>query len=240
MTHDGTMDDPRLERVRAALEAKGWTQRMLADKSLTGESTVFRALRGHYTRKSMAKIERALGLDAPDPRTVGAPGLAAEANGSYSRPHFAHYEGHYTCLRLGFVDQTKVMAYPLSIHWSDETGGLVFEDGNPGYEQVGSILVPPGTPFVHLLTLDQGSARLITAYHMPPGQSVMRGLVMSIANPQGRQLYPAASPILLVHLGNDPHPLAGVCGVVARSEPRLSDYAGLFDDMDVSPMLLRG
>jgi len=238
----GDSDDPRVARVRRAMDEKGWTQRLLADKSLTGESTVFRLLRGQYTRKTMVKIERALEISTPTMSESGdtPPGVATPTLGSYARLHYAHYEGTYCCLRLGFSDTDKLVAYRFEVRWSDEDGGLVFEDGNPGYEQEGRLLVPPGTPFVHFLTLDQGSARLITAYHMPPGQSLMRGLVMSIANPQGRQLFPAAAPLLLVHLGDGPHPLAGLTGVLTRDEPRLRDYFPILDEMDVQPMLLRG
>ena len=125
---------------------------------LTGESTIFRLLRGQYSRKTLVKVQRALDLEDVSPPKRQA--FASTELGGYVREIFAHYEGDFRLVRTTFEESEDVMVYPMRIYWSDDEPGLVFEDSNPGYEQSGNIMVPAGTPFVHFVTYDRGSARL--------------------------------------------------------------------------------
>lgn len=242
-----SQDDPAIARVRDALERRGWSQRTLADRTLLGESTVFRLLKGQYTPKTLRKVERALDLlDETGPAGGHAPVTIADVcYGGYVRELYRHYEGRYVCLRPSFADpEAMLSAYPLTIAWSDAERGLTFSDGNPGYEQTGMVTVPTGTQFLHFVTLDNGSARLITAYHMPPGDAMIRGVVLTFANPRGRELYPAVAPILMVcqgdHVRDQAPDLSDLVGLIARSDARLQRYLPALAELQFSVGMLRG
>ncbi len=239
MEHD---DDPAISKVRDVLERRGWSQRQLADKALLGESTVFRMLKGHYTAKTLRRVERALGLTQAR-QTDGSEPPVAVADiryGGYVRELYNHYEGQYMCLRPGFADLATFSVYPLTIAWSEDKRGLTFTDGNPGYEQQGMLSMPTGTQYIHLITLDQGSARLITAYHMPPGGNMIRGIMLTFANPRGRELYPAVAPIVMARDSQSISELSGVVGQLSTSDPRIARHLPALDELRFDIQLLRG
>ncbi len=240
------MDDERkdaaVERIRTDLDRLGWSQRDLADKAFLGESTVFRLLKGEFTNKTLRKVERALGMDPTDARALAAT-FARIEYGGYSRELYAYYVQDYVCVRPSFADADCVTVYPLSIAWCEDTGALVFRDRNPGYEQSGVITVPTGTQFLHFVTLDKGSARLITAYHMPENDLVIRGMVMTFANPHGRKLQPAAAPIVMFPLDENAgdgiaDDLEGVAGLLPKDDPRTVRAARVLDEIAVPPVFL--
>lgn len=253
-----TANNPRtsdgVDHIRDDLDRRGWSQRDLADRAKVGESTIFRLLKGEYTTKTLRKVERALGIDPTDATALAAT-FARIEYGGYSRELYSYYERDYVCVRSSFTDAACVTVYPMRISWDEDTGALVFRDQNKGYEQSGVITVPTGTQFLHFVTLDRGSARLITAYHMPENDLVIRGMVMTFANPQGRKLQPAAASIVMfplsdaqgdagVHGGADgadcdpAAPLEGVKGIVARSDPRAAAAVAVLDEMGGQPMFL--
>lgn len=238
----GASDDPALERIRDDLDRMGWSQRDLADKALVGESTIFRLLKGEYSTKTLRKVERALGIDPTDATALAAT-FARIEYGGYSRELYSYYEQSYVCVRPSFADADRLTVYPMSIAWDEDTGALVFRDQNKGYEQSGVITVPTGTQFLHFVTLDRGSARLITAYHMPENDLVIRGMVMTFANPQGRKLQPAASPIVMFPLDDErdnavAKALEGVVGLIAADDPRATGAVQVLADIAVSPVFL--
>ncbi len=224
-----------IERIRAELDNRGWSQRTLSDKTLLGESTVFRLLKGECTSKTLRKVERALGLEPENERA--APVTVADIRyGGYLRELYGYYEGSYRCLRAAFSDPARIAIHPFRIAWSNEERALTFADGNPGYEQQGVISVPTGTQFLHFLTLSNGSMRLITVYHVPPGEKIIRGLMLTFANPRGRELYPAAAPLLMVRCNDG----AGApTGLLLRSDPRIAEEVRLLDALGIDPVLLR-
>ncbi|MBI1386491.1 MAG: hypothetical protein GC150_16405 [Rhizobiales bacterium] len=241
--------DPAVERIRGEMERRGWSQRLLADRSLVGESTIFRLLRGQYSRKTLVKVEAVLGLEGPASpgpaqppgaaaTVAGAGGVAATSLGGYSRAIFSHYEGEYRCVRPTFTGTPEVMVYPFSIAWDEGEPGLVFVDRNPGYGQRGVVMVPPGSTLVHFVTLDRGSARLITAYHISFGETDIRGAVLTIANPRGRDLYPAAGPLVLARVLGADDPIGGLAGRVSRNDPRLGRVRAMLDQMTMAPGML--
>jgi len=234
--------DAAIERIRADLDRLGWSQRDLADKALVGESTVFRLLKGEFSTKTLRKIERALGINPTDAGAL-AQTFARIEYGGYSRELYAYYEQDYVCVRPSFTDPERITVYPMSISWDEDTGGLVFKDQNKGYEQSGVITVPTGTQFLHFVTLDRGSARLITAYHMPENDLIIRGMVMTFANPQGRKLQPAASPIVMFPVDDNGHhgaaaELEGVRGIIDKTDPRAAAAAKVLDEVGLLPVFL--
>lgn len=237
-----TSDNSALERIREDLDRLGWSQRDLADKALVGESTIFRLLKGEYSTKTLRKVERALGIDPTDVTALAAT-FARIEYGGYSRELYSYYEQDYVCVRQSFADSDRLTVYPMSISWDEDTGALVFRDHNKGYEQSGVITVPTGTQFLHFVTLDRGSARLITAYHMPENDLVIRGMVMTFANPQGRKLQPAAAPIVMFPVddakeGSDVRALDGVSEIIPKDDPRVADAAKVLNAIDAQPVFL--
>lgn len=231
-----------------SLDQSGWSQRDLADRAMVGESTVFRLLKGDFSTKTLRKIERALDLE-PVEREARTATFAKIEYGGYSRELYAYYERDYVCVRQSFADPQCIMVYPLAISWCTDTCALVFHDKNPGYEQSGVITVPTGTQFLHFVTLDRGSARLVTAYHMPTNDFVIRGMVMTFANPHGRKLQPAAAPIVMFPRdeeggsgpGTDPVAgLEGFSGILAKDDPRAILVAAVLADIGVDPVFLDG
>ncbi|MEL7544527.1 MAG: helix-turn-helix transcriptional regulator [Pseudomonadota bacterium] len=239
------IDDDELGRIRDDMDRLGWSQRDLADKALVGESTIFRLLKGQYSTKTLRKVQRALGIDATDATALAA-AFARIEYGGYSRELYAYYEQEYVCLRPSFaVDgdaSDNVTVYPLSIYWDGERGALMFRDRNAGYEQSGVITVPTGTQFLHFVTLDRGSARLMTAYHMPENDPVIRGMVMTFANPRGRQLQPVAAPIVMLPIAGGAHAgidvLVDVAEIIPRSDPRLAGVSAVLASMSDPPLFL--
>lgn len=235
-------DDAAIERIRDDLDRLGWSQRDLADKALVGESTIFRLLKGEYSTKTLRKVERALGIDPTDVTALAAT-FARIEYGGYSRELYSYYEQNYICVRQSFADSDRLTVYPMSISWDEDTGALVFRDHNKGYEQSGVITVPTGTQFLHFVTLDRGSARLITAYHMPENDLVIRGMVMTFANPQGRKLQPAAAPIVMfpvddAKIGSAAAELEGVSGMIPIDDPRAAGAVKVLNAIGTQPVFL--
>ncbi len=234
---DDTAPDPYVQQIRDELDRRAWSQRRLADKALLGEATVFRLLKGDYSNKTLRKVERALGITLKDDTSHGVE-VADIQVGGYAKQLYDYYEGDYICVKPAFKDETQYYTYQMTITWSDDKHCLVFEDKNPQYEQTGSILVSQGTQFLHFLTCDQGSARLITAYHMPRSRSTIRGISLTLANPRGRVLYPAAYPIVMKRITDTTAFWRGLHGFVDKSDPRMEVFADDFKEMALSPMLL--
>ena len=131
-------------------------------------------------------------------------------------------------MRPAFSEPDKFCVYGVRIEWSKELRGLTFIDRNPGYRQQGVLAIPRGTQFVHFLTFDTGSMRLMTAYHMPPSWHTMHGLSLTFANPRGRALYPAAVRFVMRRLDSDRDPFANEAGLIDRSDQRLARFGKHF------------
>ena len=229
--------DDKIKRIRDELDRRAWSQRRLADKALLGEATVFRLLKGDYSTKTLRKVERALDLQLDDP-PGGDVTVADMSVGGYVKQLYEYYCGEYLCVKPAFKDRGLYYTYRMDINWSDEKNCLIFQDFNPSYEQTGTIMVSQGTQFVHFLTCDQGSARLITAYHMPSSRNTIRGISLTLANPKGRVLYPAAYPIIMKRVTPETAFWHDMSGFVPRDDSRMQAFHKEFEEMDLTPMLL--
>lgn len=239
MTNDSDekLLDEKVRQIRDELDRRAWSQRRLADKALLGEATVFRLLKGDYSNKTLRKVERALDITLDD--GTGDDLVVADIEvGGYAKQLYEYYEGDYLCVKPAFKDDEQYYTYQMTIAWSDEKHCLVFQDKNPQYEQSGSIMVSQGTQFLHFLTCDQGSARLITAYHMPRTRKTIRGISLTLANPRGRVLYPAAYPIVMKRITGNTAYWRDMHGFIAKSDERMDVFADDFKEMALTPMLL--
>ena len=223
---DETSTDPIASRIRAEMERRDWSQRNLADRALLGEATVFRLLKGQYSRKTLRKVEAALGLELLD-SSGGIARLAsnieiAEAEyGGYLRSLYDHYEAEYFLFRPSYAVPGHIYFYPFDIEWSSSPAGLKFFDRNPGFEQSGMVSVASGTPFIHFPTQDQGSSRLITAHHMPPNLEIIRGVILSLGYQDSYDLRPVAAPIILQKMNDELKKLAPDIGTIDQDDSRV-------------------
>ena len=212
---------------------------MLADKATLGEATVFRLFKGQYTRKTLRKVERALEIRAHD-NGMSVAEIADAQYGAYVRDLYTYLEGDYLFIRPAFSDATKYSVYRMTIKWSATAPGLIFIDHNSGYEQQGVIAMPRGTQFLHFLTLDTGSVRLMSAFHMPPTHDAMHGLTLTFANPTGRALYPAVVPFVLKKRNDRLDRLLQQSGLIDRADPDVAEIAKKFVSLNTQPLILTG
>ncbi len=235
------MDEDRkafVERVRIALDRRGWSQRRLADEAILGEATIFRLMKGEYSTKTRRKIEAVLGLDASGEKGKGGSRLASVQNGGYSRELYSYYEGDYLCVRPAFSSSHKFIVYQMNIHWSEEGQGLEFEDNNPGHQQSGMIMLPMGTQYLHFITRDRGSARLITAYHMPQNSSSIKGLMLTFANPKGHEIFPATVPIVMQRIPEQDVEWRGLTGLIDQEDSRVMRFKKDFEEIGITPVIM--
>ena len=228
------------EQIRLELEKRGWSQRKLADKAMLGEATIFRLMKGDYSRKTLLKIEAILELDLTHTKAPAHSGATVSSiqNGGYLRELYDYYQGNYICVRPAFINQTHYTVYQMRIEWSEEEASLVFFDQNPRHEQKGVITVPIGTQYLHFLTQDKGSVRLITAYHMPQNRNSLRGLSLTFANPKGHDFYPAAVPIVMRRITKQTQQWSGLHGFIEKTDPLVAVFNEEFEEIALNPMVL--
>ena len=226
-------------RVRNELDRRGWSQRRLADKAALGEATVFRFLKGKFTRKTLRKIQQALEIYA-EVNDACSGEIAELQYGAYPRDLYRYLEGEYLFVREAFSDNAKYCIYRMSIEWSVSPQALAFIDHNPGYEQRGFLAMPRGTQFIHFLTLDTGSARLMSAFHMPPSHKMMHGLTLTFANPAGRTLYPTAAPFMMIRLDQELQDLLDCGTLIDKTSPGAQQFNVEFDRINIRPVTLHG
>lgn len=224
--------DSVIEKIRTEIERRGWSYRRLADRSLLSESVIYRLFKGNYTHKTVRKIESALEinvLEQPSPPSE----RADDALGGYLRELYGHYEGEYMFIRPSLSDEINFNGYPMEIVWSSKPRGLCFKDMNKGYEQEGMIHVSDGTPIIHLITLDWGSARMMTAYHMAPNEECIRGLMLTLANPRGRLLFPAACPFIIHQVNEKVSSLVKQNGLLQLEEQQRKYLEKIFEEIEM-------
>jgi hypothetical protein len=147
---------------------------------------------------------------------------ASRELGGYVRQATADLEGRYVCFRPSFGNQAVINSYIVIIRWDERRSCLVFEEQNRPdsvHTQKGLVYVPDGKPFFSLVTMDNGSVRLVTVAR--PENGIARGLVMTLSNPQGTHFTPAAAPVVLRRLDETTPQL----GFIHRGAPDYDLYA---------------
>ncbi len=172
------------------------SQKQLADRAKLSPSTVYRALQGDFSDKTLKSIEKALNLQLSQEKTVSEK-FSDKEYGAYSREVYAHYEGLYKCIRPLFTKEDHVIVYYMRTYWSEEEGCFLFSEINDNYAHSGKIFIPPNVPFLHFLTSETGSLRLITACHLPGNVNILRGIVLTLAHPSRMDFLPGAAEILM-------------------------------------------
>ena len=90
---------------------------------------------------------------------------ADKALGGYSHANEEELEGSYICFRPMFTKPELINAYLLRIRWDKDQSCLIFEEerrADSAFVNRGKIYLPPGKPFINLVTVEKGDVRLIT------------------------------------------------------------------------------
>ena len=212
LTHEGSQSVAL--QVREELARRRLSRQWLADEAKVSLSTLEKALAGSrpFTLSTVVRIEDALGISL---RGTGAPdqpaGFAPESMGAYARPAVQWLEGRYLTLRPSFSEQGAIFAYLTSIAWDEAQGHLAFSEASrtdSQYEQKGFVSFPTLSGAIYLVTISDGQYRV--ALLNRPSAGGLCGILLTLAAPEGAQLIPAAVPIVLVPLENEPEPEVGV------------------------------
>jgi hypothetical protein len=149
---------------------------------------------------------------------------ADKALGGYSRGNEEEeLEGSCVCFRPMFAKPELINAYLLSIRWDKDQSCLIFEEerrADSAFVHRGKIYLPPGKPFMNLVTVEKGDVRLITVCR-PDAGGVARGLIMTLSVPGGVTFIPASVPIVLRRLGKEEPPRLGF---IHPGEPDYKSY----------------
>jgi hypothetical protein len=141
--------------------------------------------------------------------------------GGYNRASVEDLEGRYVCFRPAFSHPEVINAYLVAIRWDERRSCLIFEEqSRPDsmHTQQGLVYVPDGKPFISLVTIDKGSMRLLMVAR--PDGGLARGLMMTLANPDGTHFIPASAPVVLRRVGETMPQL----GFVHRNAPDYDLY----------------
>ncbi len=188
--------DKIIHRMRDELQRQRLSQKQLADRAKLSASTVYRALRGDFSDKTLKSIEKALNAQFSQEKIANEK-FSDRTYGAYSREVYSHYEGYYKCIRPLFTKDDQVIVYYMHTYWSEEENCFLFSEINDSYSHSGKIFIPPNVPFLHFLTCETGSLRLITACHLPGNLNILRGIVLTLAHPSRMDFLPAAAEILM-------------------------------------------
>jgi hypothetical protein len=212
-------------QVREELARRRLSRQWLADEAKVSLSTLEKALAGSrpFTLATVVRLEDALGTSL---RSTGTPeqtsGFAPESMGAYARPAVQWLEGRYLTLRPSFSEPGAIFAYLTSIAWDEAKDHLAFSEASRTdslYEQKGFVSFPTLSGAIYLVTISDGQYRV--ALLNRPSAAGMCGILLTLAAGEGAQLTPAAVPIVLVPLENEPEPEVGV---IRSGNPCFENY----------------
>ena len=74
---------------------------------------------------------------------------------------------------------------------------------------------------------------------MPESRNTIRGLSLTLANPKGRLLYPAAYPVIMKRITDETAGWRKISGYITVEHPEMVDFVKEFDEMALDPILLK-
>ena len=200
---------PVAQRIKAAMDAKGWTQAKLADEAGYDERTIRNVLSGQSVRRrTLVHVCQAVGVDL---RSDADNEVAAEIYGGYARRAVDEYIGRYLVVRRSFSVPGNLVGSLFAIEWDFalsrlafwETQKLVSGKGRPvDHSQGGGLYISPTTGMVHFLTIIKGALRLVTVTRLRQQDQSMRGAVLTQAE-HTMYYQPSASPIFFRKLPDE-------------------------------------
>lgn len=169
---------------------RGWSRAFLANKAGYDERTVRNAVNGQRVKEqTIFDICNALEISIEN-FLVGQSSIGSEVApvecGAYSKAVAAKYEGIYTAYRRGFSKKPVIFRSIYEFRWNEQLSGLVFfenqkyvgsEEEIKHNSQDGKIYMSDFTGLVHLLTIQEGSVRLLTLTKLKNNE--MKGSVLT-------------------------------------------------------------
>lgn len=198
----------RAKRLERALREKGWTRTQLASKTGYDEKTIRNLLAGHEVRdRTVFDVCQALGIEPMVEDEGDIVEVSDERFGGYSRSTHSNYEGHYFLYRPSFTRKGAIFKSVVSIGWHKEKSRLKFSEfyetdsaaPHGALAHNGSVYISPYTGLLHLVTVFQGSVRMLTVTKLRQADGVMRGSVTSQSEDVSF-FQPTMAPIVLKKL----------------------------------------
>lgn len=214
--NDIGIDSPRVARqVQEQLARRRMSRQVLADQARISLSTLEKALAGKrpFTLATTLRLEEALATALRETtESNGAPALADENLGAYSRAAVRWLEGAYLTLRPSFSCADGVYSYLTTIRWIEDSGHLGYSESkriDAGFEQVGFVSMPHLSGHIYLVTNEGGQYRLIMLGR-PSVDGELRGILSTLEVGAGSQLVPVACPVTLAPLEREHEPQFGL------------------------------
>ncbi|MCB1422006.1 MAG: hypothetical protein KDJ69_05980 [Nitratireductor sp.] len=200
-------------------------------------ATIQRAVRGEFSEKTIRILEATLEENLLD-QVMLKQAVSDSRWGGYAYAAVERYIGDYLCCRRSFGNRDTVYIYHLSIDWDQENACLKYSDRNSfggDYSQTGYVCIPPASTFLHLLTLEQGSCRLITVTHMLANM-MMRGAVLTMYNPKGVVFTPACAPILIKKITEE-DAASSLVGEYNKGDEQVADLVRELDEIQENELI---
>lgn len=194
----------RAKKIERARIGKGWSNILLATKAGYDEKTIRKALRGEPTRdKTIADICQALGIEAELVNTIEEVDVADDVFGGYTRNTHRNYEGFFYLYRPSFSNTGVIFRGVVNIVWNDNEDVFSFSEYyNSDLESgetkahTGNVCISSYTNLMHLMTMYEGSVRLMTMTKMREKEGILRGTIQT----QSESLMffqPTVAPVVL-------------------------------------------
>ena len=197
---DWTDDEKRLiaQKIKRHLHAKGISRKELERPDLH-ESTINKALSGHFSPATLVKLEAILQTCFQSGDEAAVRDSAPEELGGYSFRSVERLQGDYLFIRCAFSNHSIITVYVIEIIWDDARPSLIFRElsrPDSKHTQSGHVYISFGQPFINLVTIAKGSVRsIITSW--PDKSEPGKGVMVTLHNPMGATYIPAVSPAVL-------------------------------------------
>ncbi len=203
----------RLERakeIERALHKKGWSKSLLAEKAGYDEKTVRNLFDGkHVKHQTLFDVCKTLDIEPKIDNDIENIDCSDDEFGGYLRKTHEYYEGFYHIYRRSFTQIGKIYRSVLKVEWDKTEERFSFsefyidsnEDKRILNQHSGAVYMSPYTNLVQLLTVYQGSIRLITATRMRQSDGIMRGIICTQCE-DINYFQPAISPVVLHKIKN--------------------------------------
>jgi predicted XRE-type DNA-binding protein len=170
-------------------------------------STVDKLIGGHlpFSDKMLTKIEIKTGINFNSKH--------AEYDFEVSRPERVktiHFEGDYQAIRPSFRDNQSLHCYVISIQWSEEIKGLVFEEkqNELSPRNKGVLSIPIYNRMIYLLSCESGNFRLaILSDGYQPG--VYYGVMTTVSSEKMIDKIPTSSIFAMKKIQDNQIPCFG-------------------------------
>lgn len=195
----------RARKIERAIQNKKWTKTELSSKTGYDGKTIRNLLSGQVVRdQTVIDVCEALGIEPMLENTIENVACADDEFGGYLRNTHSFYEGYYHVYRRSFSEPGRIFQNVMHIRWDETDERLLFSDFySPDPAEAlgarvhsGTVYMSSYTGLVHLMTVYQGSVRLITATTMRQSDGIMRGSMMTQCE-DVNFFQPAITPIVI-------------------------------------------